>query len=74
MDSKTFTVTGMTCGHCADAVRSELSEIDGVGEIEIELVPSGTSSVTIHGEASDSQIAEAIDEAGYVLASDVQPG
>lgn len=64
----TYHVTGMTCGHCVDAVRSEISAIEGTTVVGIELVPGGTSTVTVEGNATDQQIAEAVDEAGYALA------
>lgn len=64
----TYNVTGMTCEHCVAAVRSEISEIAGVTGVEIDLVAGGTSIVTIDGQATDEQIAQAVDEAGYALA------
>ena len=64
----TYQVTGMTCAHCVAAVRSEISEIAGVTSVEIDLVAGGTSRVTVDGQATDEQIAQAVDEAGYALA------
>lgn len=64
----TYKVTGMTCGHCVSAVRSEITGIEGVTGVEIDLVAGGTSTVTVTGEATDDQIAAAVDEAGYAMA------
>ncbi|MBC7595009.1 MAG: heavy-metal-associated domain-containing protein [Kineosporiaceae bacterium] len=64
----TYKVTGMTCEHCVGAVRSEITAIEGVTGVEIDLVAGGTSTVTVEGVATDEQIAEAVDEAGYALA------
>jgi copper chaperone len=64
----TYHVTGMTCEHCAGAVRSEIAAIAGVTDVEVELVAGGTSRVTVEGETTAEQIAEAVDEAGYALA------
>jgi copper chaperone len=66
MTTTTYAVTGMTCEHCVNAVTSELSSIDGVSAITIDLVPGGSSGVTV---ASDRPLpAEAVnaalDEAG----------
>jgi copper chaperone len=63
-------VTGMTCGHCASSVREELSELDGVAAVSIDLIPGGTSRVTVHATAplDDVAIAAAITEAGYEVA------
>lgn len=64
----TYQVTGMTCEHCVGAVRSEITAIEGVTGVEIDLVAGGTSTVTVAGVATDQQIAAAVDEAGYALA------
>lgn len=71
MITQSFAVTGMTCGHCASAVTSELKALDGVTDVEVDLVAGGTSTVTVTSESSidQSQVAAALDEAGdYQLA------
>jgi copper chaperone CopZ len=71
MTSTTFQVTGMTCGHCASAVTEELKGINGVRDVDVALVPGGTSAITVTSQAplDISAIAAAIDEAGdYQLA------
>ena len=62
--STTYTVSGMTCGHCVAAVTAEVSKIAGVVTVDIDL-PTG--AVTIESVAPiDSQaVAVAVDEAGY---------
>lgn len=64
-----FHVTGMTCGHCVDAVTQELTEVPGVTDVRIDLVAGGTStvSVTTDGDPDRSAVAAAVDEAGYDL-------
>lgn len=72
MSTQTFSVTGMTCGHCVHAVTSELKELDGVKDVAVDLVAGGTSTVTVQADepVTDAQVAEALDEAGdYALAS-----
>jgi copper chaperone len=71
MTTTTYAVTGMTCEHCAHAVTGELSGLDGVSQVEVELVPGGESKVTVTSAAAltDQAVAEALDEAGdYQLA------
>lgn len=65
----TVHVTGMTCGHCVHAVTQELTRIDGVGEVSVDLVPGGTSVVAITADRSllTPELRAAIDEAGYAL-------
>ncbi len=60
----------MTCEHCVRAVTSELSELDGVRSVQVELVAGGTSTVTVTSEAilPDADVAAAVEEAGYELA------
>lgn len=64
---KVINVKGMTCGHCVNAVTEEVSKIDGVTNVTVDLQTEGNSPVTITAstDISDSDIAAAIDEAGY---------
>jgi copper chaperone CopZ len=64
--STTFTVTGMTCAHCQRAVTEEISGVDGVDSVTVDLV-SGTVTVTASGQVDRADIAAAVDEAGYAL-------
>ncbi|WP_148572306.1 heavy-metal-associated domain-containing protein [Nocardioides caldifontis] len=71
MTTSTYRVTGMTCGHCARAVTEELSALEGVSGVEVDLVAGGTSTVQVTSAAplADEQVATALDEAGdYRLA------
>ncbi|RYZ11257.1 MAG: copper chaperone, partial [Myxococcaceae bacterium] len=45
MSTSTYTVTGMTCGHCVASVTEEVSEIAGVTHVDVDL-PTGQVSVT----------------------------
>jgi copper chaperone CopZ len=69
MTTTTLHVTGMTCGHCVSAVTSELSALDGVENVTVDLVAGGTSSVVVNsGRAlSPEELRAAVDEAGYEL-------
>lgn len=62
-----FAVTGMTCGHCEGAIRSEVSEIPGVTAIDVSAA-SGVLRVTHDAEVTDAAIIAAVDEAGYAAA------
>lgn len=62
----TFTVTGMTCGHCVSSVTEELSEVDGVTDVAVEL-ESGTVTVTSTRELSQAEVLAAVTTAGYEL-------
>lgn len=68
----TFAVSGMTCGHCVSAVREEVARLAGVRDVAVELVPEGTSSVTVtaEGPLAAEDVREAVDEAGYELVED----
>ena len=66
--TSTYTVSGMTCGHCVSAVTTELSAIDGVGDVRVDLA-SGAVTVTSDGPLSDEAVRAAVDEAGYDLAN-----
>ena len=76
MISATYQVTGMTCGHCVRAVTEELARLDGVREVSVELVPEGSSAVTVtsDGPLPADAVAAALDEAGdYRLAGPTRP-
>lgn len=60
----TITVSGMTCGHCIAAVTEELTGIDGVTDVTVDLA-SGAVSISSDGPVDRALIANAIDEAGY---------
>lgn len=66
MTTQTFSVTGMTCGHCEQAVSSELKALDGVTDVSIELVSGGASSVTVSSSQplDQTRVASALNEAG----------
>jgi copper chaperone CopZ len=64
--TSTYTVTGMTCGHCVQAVTGELSALPGVDAVQIDL---GTGAVTVTSAAplAGDAVRAAVDEAGYEL-------
>ncbi len=63
----TFTVTGMTCGHCVQAVTDEVQAIDGVETVDVELASGAVTVVSVE-PITEQALAAAVDEAGYALA------
>ena len=61
-----FQISGMTCGHCVQAVTEELSALDGVQGVEVDL-DSGTATVRSSAELDLAAVQGAVDEAGYEL-------
>ena len=73
----TYRVDGMTCAHCVSAVTSELTAVDGVQDVSVDLAAGGTSTVSVTSAAplTDDQVAAALDEAGdYHLAATDERG
>jgi copper chaperone len=68
--TRTYAVAGMTCGHCAASVTEELQELPGVGEVDVDLVAGGISTVAVTSDRQldDSAVRAAVEEAGYQLA------
>ncbi|TDC70169.1 copper chaperone [Actinomadura sp. GC306] len=66
MSTATYTVTGMTCGHCVSSVTEEVEQIAGVTGVEVDL-PSGRVTVTSDAPLDDAQVKDAVEEAGYQL-------
>jgi copper chaperone len=62
----TFTVSGMTCGHCVSSVTEELTELDGVTDVSVVL-DSGAVTVTSDRELGQDEVEAAVTEAGYQL-------
>ena len=71
MTTTTYSVTGMTCGHCTAAVTEELTKLPGVREVSIDLNAGGTSAVHVTSESAldETAVRAAVDEAGYELAA-----
>jgi copper chaperone CopZ len=64
--NRTYTVAGMTCGHCVRSVTEEISAIDGVADVSVDL-PTGAVAVTSDGPLDDARVRAAVEEAGYTL-------
>jgi copper chaperone CopZ len=63
----TYTVTGMTCGHCVSSVQAEVGQIPGVTGVQVDLA-SGAVTVTSEAPLDEAAVRAAVDEAGYTLA------
>ncbi|WP_049566525.1 heavy-metal-associated domain-containing protein [Streptomyces sp. SBT349] len=70
----TYTVTGMTCGHCVSSVTTEVGKIPGVARVDVDL-KAGSVQVTSENPVDDASVAAAVEEAGYevVPAPDAEP-
>ncbi len=67
MSTQTYTVTGMTCGHCVASVTEEVSELSGVENVDVDLA-TGAVTVTSTEPLEDDAVRAAVEEAGYQLA------
>jgi copper chaperone len=67
VETRTIIVTGMTCDHCAGAIRAEIGRLPGVTEIDVD-VARGTVSITGPQLPGDAALRQAVEEAGYELA------
>ncbi|MEE4024954.1 heavy metal-associated domain-containing protein [Gordonia sp. PKS22-38] len=67
MTTATYTVTGMTCGHCVASVREEIEAIAGVRSVDVAL-DTGTVEVTSDRSIDLAEVTAAVTEAGYELA------
>ena len=64
---QTWTVTGMTCGHCVASVTEEVQEVPGVQDVDVVL-ETGQVTVTSAAPVDEAAIRAAVEEAGYQLA------
>ena len=67
MSTSTYTVVGMTCGHCVSAVTEEVNELPGVTAVQVDLATGGLT-VTSDTAVDEAAVREAVEEAGYELA------
>ena len=66
MVTESFAVRGMTCSHCAAAVTEEVSKIDGVSDVEVD-VSAGSVRISSRQPVDQVELRAAVDEAGYEL-------
>lgn len=62
--TSTFQVQGMSCGHCVNSVQSEVSAIDGVTAVDVDLT-TGQVTVTSDTPIDPNAVTSAVAEAGY---------
>ena len=67
VESRSIVVTGMSCEHCANAVRAEVGQLAGVTEVDVD-VAAGRVRITGEQLPGDAALREAIEEAGYEFA------
>jgi copper chaperone len=65
MASVTYTVPGITCGHCKSAIETEVGALDDVESVVVDI---DSRTVEVVGSADDAAIRAAIVEAGYEAA------
>ena len=67
MTTLVYSVPGVSCAHCKQAIEGEVSQVQGVASVEVDL---DAKTVTISGEPLDeAALVGAIDEAGYEVAT-----
>jgi copper chaperone len=66
VDRHTYTVSGMTCAHCVRSVTEEITAIDGVTDVAVDL-PTGSVAVTSDRPLDETRVRAAVEEAGYEL-------
>ena len=67
VSTRSIAVTGMTCDHCASAVRAEISKLPGVTDVDVD-VAAGTVRITGDPLPGDTPLRAAVQEAGYEFA------
>ena len=58
----TYSVSGMSCDHCVQAITTEVGKLADVESVSVDL---STKLVTVVGEADTASVTAAIDEAGF---------
>ncbi len=68
MSIETYTVIGMTCGHCVSSISTEVGSVPGVTAVDVDLA-TGKVTITSERPVGCDAVREAVEEAGYSLAS-----
>jgi copper ion binding protein len=66
MATRTYTVKGMTCGHCVSSVKDEVGAVPGVTGVDVDLA-TGLVTVDSDRPIEEAEIRTAVTEAGYEL-------
>ncbi len=66
MTTRTYSVPGISCGHCKAAIEGELDGADGVESVIVDI---DAKTVAVTGEIGEDAVRAAVDEAGYEVAS-----
>ena len=66
MTTRTYSVPGISCGHCKSAIEGELSPLV---DVDSALVDIDAKTVTVVGDITEDAVRAAVDEAGYEVAS-----
>jgi copper chaperone len=65
--TSSYTVSGMTCGHCVSSVTEEVQELPGVENVDVVL-ETGALTITSAETIDRAAVRAAVEEAGYQLA------
>ncbi|MHB9144242.1 MAG: heavy-metal-associated domain-containing protein [Symbiobacteriia bacterium] len=67
METKTFSVKGMTCNHCVMAVTKALKGVPGVSEAKVDLAGNSAAVTFSAGPDTVKKLKDAVEDAGYEL-------
>jgi copper chaperone len=67
VETRSIVVTGMSCDHCAHAIRAEIGQLPGVAEVDVD-VAAGKVLITGEPVPGDPALRAAVEEAGYEIA------
>ncbi|HEX5203914.1 MAG TPA: heavy-metal-associated domain-containing protein [Actinoplanes sp.] len=65
MNEQLFSVPGITCGHCASAIRAAVGEVAGVNFVDVDIAGK---TVRVGGDGDEAAVRAAIADAGYAAA------
>ena len=67
MEQKIFTINNISCGHCTNSIKSELTDVDGVVAVEAE---PGAKDVTVKWDSpvTEDQIRNILSVISYPAA------
>ena len=69
METRTYNVSGMSCGGCAASVTRAIQASDATAQVTVEL---DASRIIVAGELSLDQVRSAVERAGFEFRGEVE--
>jgi len=64
MKTVTYTIPGISCGHCVHTIKMEVGDLEGVQSVDAE-IESKKTTITFEDPATEEEIIQLLKEINY---------